>query len=176
MKETTKKLARFASKRKISLLHKETLRSFPYNDRGIITFIPKFIPVSHYGKLKKDLLRKLRDDLNNQKESWKDKISKIWDKELEIIIIYKLGIKYSRIDVDNLNKFLVDSMKGILFKDDSQVKLIVGRKDKINENYLRGQYIEKAIIRIDLFKDSKVNKTLNSIFQNKIIDQIPDEK
>ena len=173
--EKTKKLSRFLTKRNISILHRDTLISYPANDRGILSFIPKFIPVSHSGKLKNSLLKKLREDLLNEKVKWKDKIAQIWDKELEIIIIYKLGSKFSITDVDNLNKFMIDSMKGILFKDDSQIRLLIGRKDKLNLTYSRGQYAEKAIIRIDLFENSKINRTLEEIFLNPIAYKIPVE-
>ena len=176
MKKSIQKLYNFASKRKISLLHKDTISSFPSDDDGIISIVPQFIPVSHQGRLKKELLKKNRKDFESKKESWKKEISTIWEEELEIIIIYKLGSKYSHVDVDNLNKYIVDSMKGILFKDDKQVKLIVGRKDKLDVKESRGQHVEKAIIKIDLFKNSKVNSVLSNIFQNRVVDKIPDKE
>lgn len=111
MKESLKKLYDFASKRKISFLHKDTIGSFPFDDKGVLSTIPKFIPISHQGKLKKELLEKNRNNFKSKKDSWKKEIATLWNEELEIIIIYKLGSKYSNIDVDNLNKYMVDSMK-----------------------------------------------------------------
>ena len=171
MNDKIKKIANFLSKRNLSLVH-NTILYFPSDDSGILSFSPKFIPVSHFGKLKKKLLIKLREELSENKIAWKDKISKIWDKELEIIIIYCLGAKYSSTDIDNLNKFIIDAMKGILFKNDSQIKLIISRKDKSIEKYLKGKPFEKAIIRIDLFDNSKINKELDNIFINKNLSEI----
>ena len=161
-----KKFAKFMSSRKESLLHKEVVDSLPYKDQGVFTIVSKYIPISYQGKLKKELLKKTRDDFQSKTNRLKEKINLIWKEEVEIIIIYKLGNKYSIVDIDNLNKYMIDSMKGIFFEDDKQVKLLVGRKDKLNETYLQGKHVEKAIIRIELFNKSKVNRTLKKIFSN----------
>ena len=176
MKDRTKKIAKFVNSRKESLLHKETVCCLPTQDKGVLSFIPRYIPVSYQGTLKSDLMNKLKEDFTRNKSGWKKQIEKIWENEIEVIIVYKLGSKYSNVDVDNLNKFMIDSMKGILFKDDKQVKLVVGRKDKIDEKYLRGQYVEKAIVRIDLFKNSKINVILKILFHNPSAYKIPENQ
>jgi hypothetical protein len=161
-----KRLVNFLIKRGISIIHKDVYESFPFSDAGILSFVTPFIPVSYFGPLKNVIINKNKKYFENKREVWKAQIDKIWNEELEIIIVYKIGSKYDFTDVDNLNKFMIDSMKGVLFENDNKIKLILGRKDRLSVSEYRAQHLEKAIVRIDLFKNSKINRTLNELFEH----------
>lgn len=77
----------------------------------------------------------------NNKSLFKEEITKALDlqddfsfleassnKELEVEVIFFLAQDYVSRDVDNLLKTLLDSLKGLWYKDDGQIKKIIAEK------------------------------------------------
>lgn len=64
------------------------------------------------------------------KEQWKDKII---EREVRIEMFLWFGTK-RRCDIDNFNKLAFDSLTGIVWNDDSQIKLLTIRKLYDKEN------------------------------------------
>eukprot|EP00543_Licmophora_paradoxa_P006569 CAMPEP_0202455834 /NCGR_PEP_ID=MMETSP1360-20130828/13268_1 /ASSEMBLY_ACC=CAM_ASM_000848 /TAXON_ID=515479 /ORGANISM="Licmophora paradoxa, Strain CCMP2313" /LENGTH=60 /DNA_ID=CAMNT_0049075513 /DNA_START=266 /DNA_END=448 /DNA_ORIENTATION=- len=55
----------------------------------------------------------------------------------------------SRVDVDNLAKFVLDSLNGVLYHDDRQVVELIAIKRYDNDDMCRG----KTIVKIQEYKD-----------------------
>ena len=72
--------------------------------------------------------RKFKEDCQDfLKEQFLE--DKPFDKKLKVTIFFQLRDFREVIDVDNMFKLLIDSMKGIVFKDDSQIYKLSGEKE-----------------------------------------------
>ena len=71
--------------------------------------------------------RKFKEDCRDfLKEQFLDE--KLLSGKLKVRILFQLNSFRERVDIDNMFKLLMDSMNGIVFKDDSQVYKLSGEK------------------------------------------------
>ena len=165
-KQKLRSLKRSVSKRGLSLVHKDVIKSIP-KDKGLWTHVTKASPAS-YGtkagkKMQNIIIESLRKDLKTSEIN-----KKIGEKDIEVLILYLFASKNKKRDIDNYNKNIIDALrKGGLFKDDRQIKFqascikFLKIKDK---RYYRS--IEKAIIRVDFLKPkNKLYQEFNKIFK-----------
>ena len=98
-------------------------------------------------KQKKELYKKIiQNEIKRRKldKKYKKKFSNC---ELELQIIYYLGSKYNKSDLDNFTKILQDQIKNRIFGDDSKIKRLVLIKEFIPKTKFR-RLFEQSIIKI----------------------------
>ena len=97
-------------------------------------------PVSKQCKNKRRLeaSKKVMQERVNKLKPFKNDLTVYYpqgDLELELVFgIKKKRYIHRRNDTDNLVKHAVDCLKGVLFKDDSQLKRVIGTKYLLNNN------------------------------------------
>jgi Holliday junction resolvase RusA-like endonuclease len=127
-------------------------------------WVSKFTPKSYQTKFGKSFQKNLKRELLAHPSS-KEVLKKTKHKDLEVVIIYKLTARTKR-DVDNLTKNIIDSMKKIVFDDDSQIKLLIIQKDFIElEEPARKRGLEKVIIIVNEYGKSKISIAINEFLK-----------
>ncbi|MBI2546574.1 RusA family crossover junction endodeoxyribonuclease [Candidatus Woesearchaeota archaeon] len=92
----------------------------------------------------------------------------IGQKDVEVLLLYKM-VKTRKIrDIDNFTKNIIDALrKGGLFQDDSQVKFYASKIEYMevkDKRYYRAY--EKVIVRVDLLNETNEPcKSFNAIFK-----------
>lgn len=105
------------------------------NGFDMITF--PITPVSYQSPpiSKKEFIQDIEENI--EKRDLNRCLDKFKDCELEIELHFFLASKYSKTDLDNLTKLMLDSMKGKIFPDDRQIKkLRIGKYLLPREKYL----------------------------------------
>lgn len=64
-----------------------------------------------------------------------------YDSDIILYVVFsfkskKKGFKNTRPDIDNLLKFIIDAMKGLVYKDDSQIVALSTMKINNKEDYI----------------------------------------
>jgi Holliday junction resolvase RusA-like endonuclease len=78
------------------------------------------------------------------------------------ITVYRNDIKnLNKVDVDNLAKSCLDALKGIVFEDDNQVKLLI-----ISKHYSKTNKVYCVIEKYLENKYKKINQLYNNRFKN----------
>ena len=105
------------------------------------------LPISFRSKNKKSIEKSRREIIERlSREQTKKSLERYFEGEIKVRLTCYFNRRYSTTDVDNIAKFALDSMKGLAFKDDNQIKELIVRKIK-SEKYEKG-YIGIKISRI----------------------------
>jgi len=107
-----------------------------FNLKKGLHFWCRATPVSKQSrnKIKKDLTEQILQARVKRIKLTSDRIKEFFNGDLGIELTFGLREKRLRKnDIDNLIKQSLDCLKGILFKDDSQIKEICGNKYSVNQ-------------------------------------------
>lgn len=88
------------------------------NNAWLATNGKQLAPTKAFKKFKKEVTDKIYRDMEGRMMSQK-----------RLIVIIKLGFSsYIKRDIDNYNKVILDTFKGIVFSDDSQIDVLINTK------------------------------------------------
>lgn len=100
-----------------------------FKEGGGFMFVIKAMPLS-FQTIKKLDKKKAREEIQNRILKFGDSYKKFFSGEITIELNCRFYRRYKSTDVDNIAKFVLDCMKGLAFRDDKQINVLIVRKFK----------------------------------------------
>jgi Holliday junction resolvase RusA-like endonuclease len=114
------------------------------------------ITIKTSSKKKKEMEKEIKTNLSNWAENVSRNFPQLHDIETKLdiaIVVYRKGGYLGRQDLDNIAKIVLDALKGVLFKDDSQVaRLLLFKKEA---KQLTGFKTDSAVISFRVHNPDK---------------------